>query len=208
MNTEPVKDEITEGSPEKGSPLPMAVFDTLEMFCWAFFAVVVLFSLFFRFCRVEGSSMMNTLSEGQTLLVSDLGYTPKTGDIVVFQNTGEALEEPFLIKRVIATEGQHLLIDFAKKEVYIDGVLYDDPHAHFLNRLGQEIDRYQSRADVFYDPYTGLLELTVPEDKIFVMGDNRNNSLDSRDSRVGLVEEDHVIGKAVLRLLPFTLFTH
>ncbi len=203
MDQQPLVPMETE-EPQKSASLS-SLFDTLEMFCWAFFLVILLFTVFFRFCRVSGSSMMKTLENGQTLLVCDLGYTPKTGDIVVFQYPGEDLE-PFLIKRVIATEGQHLVINFETKVITIDGVPYADPHAHFLNRLGQEQDHYTVYAEHFFDPYTKTLELIVPEGKLFVMGDNRNHSLDSRSRQVGFVDEERVIGRVIVRLYPLSLY--
>ena len=149
-------------------------------------AVVLLFTFVIRLIGVDGHSMVPTLQDGDRLLVlSSLLYDDYVyGDIVVLRKA-EFLEEP-IVKRVIATEGQTVDIDFESGSVYVDGALLDEPYINELTFL-QEGTKFP---------------LTVPEGCIFVMGDNRNHSSDSRDSRLGTVGTRYVIGKAVFLAFP------
>lgn len=143
----------------------------------------VIFGLMIRFILVDGGSMEPTLSDGDRLVMYCLGYTPKSGDIVILSDkTG--LEIP-LVKRVIATGGQTLDIS-PEGRVSVDGKALYEPYAVEQMR---EIGNYD-------------YPLTIPEGKVFVMGDNRNHSTDSRSEKVGLVDADQVLGKVVFRLFP------
>ena len=193
-----------------------ALFDTFEMFAWAMVVVFLLFTFTMRLCEVDGSSMINTLHDGESLLLYSLGYTPEQGDIVVFHLTelegdhGLGSTEKTLVKRVIATGGQELFIDFTSKEIYVDGVRYEDAGAIFIDPLsGKEIAGYQGgpSGNPDYDPVTNTLRVTVPQHMLFVMGDNRNNSNDSRNPSLGFIDERCVLGKVVARLSPFTVFS-
>lgn len=142
---------------------------------------------FIRPTLVRGQSMYPTLEEDDYLIINRIAYKvgePKQGDIIVFstnllQDNGEHKD---LVKRVIATEGDHIKIENSK--VYVNDKLIDEPYIH--------------------DEYTdGDIDITVPENKIFAMGDNREESLDSRYEEVGLVDEKNVMGKVILRLFPF-----
>ena len=149
-------------------------------------AVVLLFTFVVRLIGVDGHSMVPTLQDGDRLLVlnslwdSDYEY----GDIVVLRKES-FLEEP-IVKRVIATEGQTVDIDFASGSVYVDGELLEED---YINE------------STYVDEGTQF-PLTVPEGSIFVMGDNRNHSSDSRSSDLGTVDTRYVIGKAVFLLFP------
>ena len=149
-------------------------------------AVVLLFTFVVRLIGVDGHSMVPTLQDGDRLLVlnslwdSDYEY----GDIVVLRKES-FLEEP-IVKRVIATEGQTVDIDFASGSVYVDGELLEED---YINE-----PTYVEEGTQF--------PLTVPEGSIFVMGDNRNHSSDSRSSDLGTVDTRYVIGKAVFLLFP------
>lgn len=181
------------------------LFDFLETFSIAVVVVLLLFTFFFRLCEVDGQSMENTLQNGQKLILSSAGYTPEQGDIVVFHLTDAAFEKS-LVKRVIATEGQEVKIDFNEGKIYVDGILYDDPHATLKDPYtGAITGVYTLRAQHHYDAESNLFLATVPEGCIFVMGDNRNNSRDSRFNDVGFIDERCVLGKAILRLSPFTI---
>ena len=192
----------TENTPPRFS----FAFDVLEMFAWAMFVVLILFTFAFRICRTDGSSMENTLRDGDTLLLYSLNYEPEQDDIVVFHLT-ESASERTLVKRVIATGGQELVIDFKKCEIYVDGVLYEDSHAVLKDRFsGRDLGFYTLTANHNYDPTTQTLSATVPEGHVFVMGDNRNGSDDSRNPDLGVVDNRLVLGEAVLILFPFSRF--
>lgn len=169
-----------------------AVFEYVETFCCALAVMVLLFMFVFRFVTVDGTSMSETLADGDKLIISNMFYTPQTGDIVVINRTSDA--KP-LIKRVIAAGGQTVKIDFENWQVWVDGVLLDETYVTLRTDASM-------RTGAFTDKYTenGICEFVVDEGCIFVMGDNRNNSLDSR--YYGLFEYHEIVGRVVLRLSP------
>ena len=185
------------------------LFDALEMFVWALAILLIVFTFTFRLCRVEGASMENTLYEGENLLLYSLAYEPKQDDIIVFHLTdSEPNLEKMLVKRVIATGGQTVEIDFHNNTITVDGVLYADEHATLKNSLGDIVDRYLgNRPNWKYDSISDTMTVTVPEGQLFVLGDNRNFSRDSRDSNIMFVDERCVLGKVILRVSPFTTFS-
>lgn len=152
--------------------------------------VILLFTFVFRVVGIVGPSMQNTCFEGDRIIISNAFYTPKCGDVVVisrnytnaYSDISES-QEP-IIKRVIATEGMTVDIDFATGTVYVDG---------------EEL-----KEDYIKTPTTRQYDMTFPlrvgENQIFVLGDNRNESLDSRDKRIGLVDKRYILGKALLRV--------
>ena len=111
-----------------------------------------------------------------------------------------------LVKRVIATGGQTVTINFETKKITVDGILYEDSHAVLKNLSDVNIKRYTLFAEYSYDADEKIFSATVPQGHIFIMGDNRNNSKDSRDTEIGFVDERCVLGKAIARLSPFTIF--
>jgi len=149
-------------------------------------AVVLLFTFVIRLIGVDGHSMVPTLQDGDRLLVlsSALCGGYETGDVVVLRK--ESFLPTPIVKRVIATEGQVVDIDFSSGIVYVDGV-----------RLHEDYVREGT-----FTPEGTEFPLTVPEGCVFVLGDNRNNSTDSRDARLGTVDVRYIIGRAVFLAFP------
>ena len=172
------------------------LYDWLQMFLGCVVAAVVLFNCVARLTRVDGDSMNNTLQDGEIMLIWSLGYTPKQGDIVVLNKTPVLLtgwtEPRAIVKRVIATGGQTVDIDYMAGLVYVDGQPLDEPY------LPEEM--------YLPGPTMQQTHWEVPEGSIFVMGDNRNNSTDSRDDQLGTIDTGYVLGKAVLALWPMERF--
>ena len=157
--------------------------------------LVIAFTFFGRLTRLDGTSMTNTLHHNQILLVWSLGYQPEQGDIVVLnKTTAEHLGGVAIVKRVIATGGQTVDIDYSTNSVYVDGV-----------RLEEDYIR-EPMVDLTSNPLYAQTHFEVPEGSIFVMGDNRNGSDDSRDSRIGTIDEAYVLGKAIFSFLPLSTF--
>ena len=170
------------------------VFEWVEMFAIYFAVGITVLMIFFRHCPVNGESMMHTLNHEDLLILSTFNYTPENGDIIVCQSETYGLDRP-LVKRVIAVGGQTVKIDYEKWTVAVDGVTLDEDY----------IWKWENKT-MLQSNYLPT-EFTVPEGFVFAMGDNRNNSRDSRDSMIGFIDERYVVGKVALRLLPFSDFT-
>lgn len=196
LDTEYINNLPDAPEEEKNRTTAEEIFDWLDVFATAIITVVIVFSLICRIATVQGESMQNTLFTGDKVIISNLGYTPEQGDIVVVsRNANNSLDavaasnEP-IIKRVIAVGGQTVNIDFERGVVSVDGVELEEPYTKTLTT---------SKYDVEFPIY-------VPEGYIFVLGDNRNDSMDSRDSRIGdggLVDTRYVLGHAIFRIFPF-----
>lgn len=162
------------------------IFDWLSSLITALVVVLVIMTFGFRIIDVDGKSMEPTLIDSDKVVITDLFYTPHQGDIIIISHA-EQYEKP-LVKRVIATAGQELKIDFEKNAVYVDGVKLDEPYIQGVTVQG----------DIPAEKLNGI----VPEGKVFVMGDNRSISLDSRYKQIGFIDEDLIIGKAQLDIIP------
>ena len=169
-----------------------SVFDWIEVFAVSIAVVFVLFTFVARIAVVDGDSMLPTLNNGDKLIVSQLFYTPKQGDIVVCQSKTYGLNYPLVIS-VIATGGQIVTLDRETWTVTVDGVALEE--GYILRTAGK-------MTGWFYDEDT----ITVPEGYVFVMGDNRNNSLDSRSYAVGMIDERYIVGKVIFRFMPLNNF--
>ena len=175
------------------------ILEGLDVIVSAMIAVIILFVFVFKIPTIEGTSMNNTLFNGERIIISNVGYEPKYGDIVVvsrnYENVTGATEHSAspIIKRVIATEGQTVDIDFGSGVVFVDGKQLDEPYTKTPTNLSYDIK----------------FPVTVPENCIFVLGDNRNDSLDSRSSSIGdygMLDKRYILGKALLRIFPFNKF--
>jgi signal peptidase I len=178
----------------------MSMFEYIEILFFCLLVILFIYGCNLRVCRVSGESMLPTLQDQQMLLVNGIGYEPKNGDIVVFHQINDLdprYNEP-IIKRVIATPGQLVRIDFNSCEVYVDNQLLQEDYI-LLSR-----NQYFVRAE--HHMVNGIFEAVVPDGCIFVMGDNRNGSLDSRSSVIGFVDERRILCKVLVRLTPFELF--
>ena len=188
------RDEGEDASQEQAPRRPGSeLFEWFQMILGCVVAAVVIFNCFARLTRVDGDSMNDTLQHGELMLVWSLGYQPEQGDIVVLNKTSAVLPgwtgPKAIVKRVIALGGQTVDIDYAAGTVYVDGVPLEEDY------LPEEM----------YLPASPFMQQThweVPEGSVFVMGDNRNHSTDSRDDRLGIIDQDYILGKVVLGLWP------
>ena len=161
----------------------------LHYLCWMLAGVMILFLIFFRVIVVSGPSMKMTLLDGDyLLLISNLFYRePEKGDVVVVSKQDYDNGKP-IVKRVIATEGQIVDMDFANGIVYVDGLPLEEDYINTPTNLDEG----------------SVFPQIVEEDHVFVMGDNRNNSKDSRSLEIGQVDKREVLGKVALLMVPGT----
>ena len=153
-------------------------YEWLQILIVALVTIILVFTFVGRITPVVGESMLPTLHEGDVMLIRDIGYTdPQPGDIVVLTKEFDAARGP-IVKRIIAVEGQTVDIDYDAGTVAVDGQVLDED----------------------------LTSVTVPEGSVFVMGDNRNHSNDSRDVTLGTVDTRYLLGKAEFICFPFSDF--
>ncbi len=176
--------------------------DVVEYALLSLFCIILLCIYVFRFATVQGDSMLPTLEEGNQLLVNALDMHPECGDIIIIdaqragllrKETGEPYQidglHKVIVKRVVAVEGQTLELDFDKGLVYRDGVVLDEPYCNTMTTAPAVNAAFK-------------YPMTIPKGYVFVMGDNRAVSMDSRYSDVGLVPVTEIEGKVVFRLRP------
>lgn len=179
---------------ETGEEQPAGKKDTLEgtLYCWAqalvtaVVGVILLFTFGVRLISVNGPSMQDTLYTGDRLLVLNAMFCGfKAGDVVVINDYNAELDDT-LVKRIVATGGQTVDVDFVTGVVYVDGQALDEPYIKEPTYTAEGVS----------------FPLTLAEDEVFVMGDNRNHSTDSRDLRLGPVKQGYLQGKALLLVTP------
>lgn len=174
------------------------LFEWLEILVGAMIALVILFTFVFKVVTISGPSMENTLNDGEKVIISNIGYTPKLGDIVVISRNANNIADlqdanTPIIKRVVATEGQVVDIDFTAGIVFVDGVALEEPYTKTPTNLREGVQ----------------FPLVVDTGCVFVLGDNRNDSTDSRSEQIGdlgMVDTRYILGKALFRVFPFNGF--
>lgn len=190
LNDEPaISEDIKKETPETQGviePEKSVLFEWAEALAVAILLVSFIFIFIVRIVSVSGQSMLPTLEDGDRLIISKLFYTPEYKDVIVLTKT-DYMSEP-MVKRVIATEGQTVDIDFSNGNVFIDGNLIEEKYIN---------EPTLTQYDVSFPQ-------TVPEGHVFVMGDNRNHSSDSRVSGIGMISEDLILGEVIVRLFPYS----
>ena len=179
--------ETAEEKAEKEVSARVDLYEWIQSLMTALVICMAVFIFCVRTIDVSGSSMFPTLHDGDKMLVSNLLYKPKAGDVVVFK-TDNYDPDRALVKRVIATEGQEISIDFDRGVVYINGLPVEEDYIAELTKT--KLD--------FIGPQT------VPEGCMFVMGDNRNASTDSRKKEIGMVDSRMLLGRAYYVLFPLS----
>lgn len=170
-----------------------SIFDVVEMIAVCATCILLIFSFCFRLTVVDGPSMNNTLQNGDYLIVQSIAYKPERGDIVVIQDpTATGYTKP-LVKRIIAMGGDTVDIDFSTWTVTVNGEVIDESEYLYLAKDTTLTSNYD-------------FPITIEEGNIFVMGDNRNHSADSRVTNIGQIDERCIVGGAIMRILPVSQF--
>ncbi len=169
------------------------LFFWLQALVMALVVLILVFTFVGRIITVDGSSMLPTLHDKDVLLLRSIAYTPDQGDIIVLTKDFSGYTNQPIVKRVIAVGGQTIRIDYEENKVYVDDVALDESYTNdpVMFRPGGKLT---------------IEEITVPEGHVFVMGDNRNDSADSRHEELGTIDNRYILGKAVMILLPFQNF--
>lgn len=189
---EPAQPETMNGAKAKKTSKDKTyeggVYEWVQCLVAALLICVIVFSFFFRIIGIKGSSMLPTLHNGDSVIISNILYTPAQGDVVVLRK--DVFQPEPIIKRVIAVGGQTVSIDFDEGIVYVDELPIDEPYI----------------AEPTHSSLDFRNEVLVPEGSVFVMGDNRNASTDSRYSVIGCVDNRYIMGRVLLRILPVNQF--
>ncbi len=165
------------------------VYEWIQCVVVALICCVLLFVFIARVIDVVGYSMVPTLDDGDKIIITRLAGDYERGDIVVLRK--DTFREEPIVKRIIAVEGQTIDIDFDNGIVYVDGEALDEPYVNELTYDREDFETYER-------------PLEIPEGCVFVMGDNRNNSTDSRRETIGCVDTRYIMGKVIFRILPLS----
>ena len=184
---EEFEQDITTKSNKKS--FTKTVIEFLSIISTSIVAIMIIFTFVFRIVGVSGPSMMNTLNNGDWLVVSAFITEPERGDIVIITQPN-SFNEP-IVKRVIAVGGDTIDIDFKTATVYINGKEINEPY------LG---------SSTITDDGAWQYPLTLEEGQVFVMGDNRQHSSDSRSPYIGLIDENYILGQVLFRFSPISEF--
>lgn len=182
------KKEIKAEEEEQEGGFPRVLYDWLEIFALCLVPIILLFVFVGQPIVVEGPSMLPTLHDRNLMAVQRIGYTPEAGDVVILTQEFRDVTSP-IVKRIIATGGQTVDIDYAAGTVSVDGKVLSEP---YINYEPMQTPWYENTSHI-----------TVPEGSVFVMGDNRNHSNDSRDVLLGTVDTRRIIGRALAVIFPF-----
>ena len=191
LNEEKIPDE------KKSNSFYLEFYDWIAFIFSAMLCFLLIFTIVARPINVDGKSMYPTLKNKDMLVVSDVAYEPQHEDIVIvyaprLYNSTTNRYGKVVVKRVIGLPGDIIRIDFGKGVVYRNGVALDEPYTNSLTNIQQNFPNNQ--------------DVRVPENGMFVLGDNRNESKDSRSYDIGMIDIRCVIGKNLLRVLPIDQF--
>lgn len=165
--------------------------------------IIILFAMAYifnthivRFAMVSGQSMYPTLTDRDVLLVNQVNYKPSRGDIVLIDISESALLGQYIVKRIIATEGDIISLNYEDNSVFVNGVRVSESYIN--NNPSDPMKTIDATNNISYQ---------VPPGTVFVMGDNRNESIDSRSDLLGMIEKTNVVGKVCLHFSPFQYFS-
>ena len=190
-----------ENTPKVKEDWLQNLFEWLQLLVIVLVVIVGVFTFVGSIIGVDGSSMYPTLHNRDLMLVQRIAYTPEQGDVVVLRKDG-TFDDEALVKRIIAVGGQTVYVDYDANTITVDGQVLDEPYLNYEYDQAYGDDFMAERTDL--DPDYVNREFTVPEGCVFVCGDNRNHSSDSRSMALGFVDERYIIGRVLLVFFPFS----